>query len=96
MKDKDSQLIFEAWKYHHRGAVRYPEGDQEPDEKNINRLPSYGQVIDDHEQFSDIAYRVYGDMEEDELRLHLSVLEDLLEMDELSRREAQGQGPQRD
>tara|TARA_R110002167_G_scaffold30813_1_gene101798 strand:- start:303 stop:734 length:432 start_codon:yes stop_codon:yes gene_type:complete len=53
-------------------------------------------AMDHHEQFSDIAYKYYGDMEEDELRLHHSILEELLEMDELSRREAQGQGPQRD
>ncbi len=57
---------------------------------------SYDKIMRDQEQFDDIAYRFYGDMEENELRLHHSILGDLLEMDELDRREAQGQGPQRD
>ena len=56
---------------------------------------SYHDVMAEDERFHEIAYKYYGDMEEDELKLHYSVLEDLLEMDELSRREAQGQGPQR-
>jgi hypothetical protein len=61
-----------------------------------NDRPNYNQAVSDHERFSDIAAGIYGDMEEAELKLHLDVLEDLLEMEELSRREAQGQGPQRD
>ena len=53
-------------------------------------------AMDRENRFHDIAYKYDGDMEEDELRLHHSILEELLEMDELHRREAQGQGPQRD
>ena len=57
---------------------------------------SYQSVVDEEERFQDVAYKYYGDMEEDELKFHHHVLEELLEMDELTRREFQGQGPQRD
>lgn len=57
---------------------------------------SYAQIVADEEKFLDVAYKYYGDMEEDELKFHHYVLEELLEMDELTRREFQGQGPQRD
>ena len=57
---------------------------------------SYQSVIDEEERFLEVAYKYYGDMEEDELKYHHYVLEELLEMDELTRREHQGQGPQRD
>lgn len=62
----------------------------------VNEQSRYAKLMADEERFYDIAYKYYGDMEEDELKLHHSILEELLEMDELSRREAQGQGPQRD
>ena len=57
---------------------------------------SYQSIVDEEERFLNIAYKYYGDMEEEELRFHHGVLEELLEMDELTRREYQGQGPQRD
>lgn len=62
----------------------------------VNEQGRYAQVISDEEKFLEIAYKYYGDMEENELKLHHHVLEELLEMDELTRREYQGQGPQRD
>jgi len=62
----------------------------------INEQGRYAQIVADEEKFLEIAYKYYGDMEEDELKLHHHVLEELLEMDELTRREYQGQGPQRD
>ena len=62
----------------------------------INEQGNYAKIVVDEEKFLDIAYKYYGDMEEDELKFHHYVLEELLEMDELTRREYQGQGPQRD
>lgn len=62
----------------------------------INEQGRYAQIVADEEKFLRIAHEYYGDMEEDELKFHHYVLEELLEMDELSRREHQGQGPQRD
>lgn len=62
----------------------------------VNEQGRYAQIVADEEKFLRIAHEYYGDMEEDELKFHHYVLEELLEMDELSRREHQGQGPQRD
>lgn len=62
----------------------------------INEQGGYAQIVADEEKFLDVAYKYYGDMEESELKFHHYVLEELLEMDELTRREYQGQGPQRD
>jgi hypothetical protein len=62
----------------------------------INEQGGYAQIVADEERFLDVAYKYYGDMEESELKFHHYVLEELLEMDELTRREFQGQGPQRD
>ena len=39
MKDKDTDLIYEAYN-EGRPDVRYPEGDQEPDPGTIDKLPS--------------------------------------------------------
>lgn len=62
----------------------------------IREQGRYSQIVADEERFLEVAYKYYGDMEEEELKFHHHVLEELLEMDELTRREYQGQGPQRD
>lgn len=62
----------------------------------VNEQGNYAKIVSDEEKFMEIAHKYYGDMEEEDLKLHHYVLEELLEMDELTRREYQGQGPQRD
>lgn len=62
----------------------------------VKEQRNYAKIVADEEKFMRIAHEYYGDMEEDELKFHHYVLEELLEMDELTRREHQGQGPQRD
>ena len=85
MRKEDYRLIREAY------------GDRHNPPDNPGPLSSdvYA-AMDKQVDRDEIVYKYCGDMEEDELRLHHSILEELLEMDELSRREAQGQGPQRD
>ena len=95
MKDKDAQLIWET----HSGRPEHHPTERSRNyvaSQKVSGRDSYDKIMRDQEQFNDIAYKFYGDMEENELRLHHSILEDLLEMDPLSRKEAQGQGPQRD
>jgi hypothetical protein len=68
----------------------------QPEPKPKQNDESYGQIVADEEKFLETAHKYYGDMEEGDLKYHHYVLEELLEMDELTRREYQGQGPQRD
>lgn len=56
---------------------------------------NYAQVVRDEEMFNDVAFK-YNGMDEKMLKFHEFVIGELLEMDEMSRAEATGDGPQHD